>query len=608
MGDRVRQRHLSVAHHRVGDVVGMVFVICHPGIGCSERFFTAPLVVESRIGYACSSEVAVHEYGTSGIGLRRSRRIIRRHPDMPRPDAVVIAVEQSDQGIARLCSGSEADLPVPVLRRGDDCTPDTPGIGAAFPQHLGTRAVERARRDARRHAAVAHRPGVEAVRRAGLRGDIAVGRTRSREVLHPQVVRDDVTVFGRRERIGGLCREPCGCLAVPAVIETLEEKVVTNRNRAAAAVGHDEGLDILDAVTSVGYEADLLYAARTDINLAGITLELGVDAGAEPSRDISIGLSFGEQPCKLIVCIPPGKAIPRGRRSRQGAARRGAHDPKILRRADLLRGQSPSGRYAALPVFDIAVFYIGFHLVGVAVGEVIALPVTIFVPYGHGITQQVVVLRYDLREIGHLVRALALELPDLEIEIAARTDAVKLHARGIAFGNLHLSRQRDLILVSLDSDVKRPLRVYGAVTAAGVLLQIVPHRERIAAHARIDFVVAQNGYVERMVRIAPDVEIRGVVLAQIDPISQHLLAAHGTDHKIGGIRRSVVAVLVPLRGDACDCSLQVFGKIRRTRIAGSRREGNIGIIARAVVGGCGRGRAISEKGAAARDVAEAHRH
>lgn len=111
-----------------------------------------------------------------------------------------------------------------------------------------------------------------------------------------------------------------------------------------------------------------------------------------------------------------------------------------------------------------------------------------------------------------------------------------------------------------------------------------------------------------MVRIAPDVEIRGVVFAEVDPVSQHLLPAHGADHKIGGIRRGIVPVLVPLRGDACDRSLPVFGKIRRTRIAGSRREGNIGIIARAVVGGCGRRRAISEKGAAARKVAEAHRH
>ena len=179
-------------------------------------------------------------------------------------------------------------------------------------------------------------------------------------------------------------------------------------------------------------------------------------------------------------------------------------------------------------------------------GKVVALPVAVFVPYGHGITQQVVVLHYDLREIGHLVRTLALEFPDLEIEIASRTDAVKLHARGIAPGNLHLSRQRDPVFVSLDSDVKRPLRVYGAVTAAGVLLQIVPHRERIAVNARIDFVIAQNGDVERMRGVAAHVEVRRVVFSQIYRIVQHLTAPHGTQEQVGGMLRSVVAVLVLL--------------------------------------------------------------
>ena len=522
---------------------------------------------------------------------------------MPRPDAVVIAVEQSDQGIARRCSGREIDLVVHVA----DGLDNGAARRTALPDHLGGLSVEIAGFDARRRFVVAHHMRVEFVAASGLGGDVAVGGSCSREILGDIMQCIDGAVFGRRKRIGSLLGQQFGRGEVLAGVKPMEQPVLLDGDRTSAPFGNKEVRVAFDRISHTRHEGDLVRPSRADADHPHVALEFGVDAGAEPSRGISIGLSFGEQLCKLIVCIPPGKAIPRSRCCRQGATFFGAHDPKILRRADLLRGQSPGGRYAALPVLDRAVFHIGFHLVGVAVGEVVALPVAVFVLNGHRVAQQVVVLRYDLREIGHLVRALALEFPDLEIEIAARTDAVKLHALGIAPGNLHLSRQRDLILVSLDCDVKRPLRVYGAVTAAGVLGQIIPHRERIAAHARIDFVVAQNGYVERMVRIAPDVEIRGVVLAQIDPVSQHLLATHGTDHKIRGMRRGIVAVLVPLRGDACNRSLPVLGHIEGRAIVRSRIVGNILIAARAVVGSNSRRSAVAEEASFARDIVEAHR-
>ena len=46
--------------------------------------------------------------------------------------------------------------------------------------------------------------------------------------------------------------------------------------------------------------------------------------------------------------------------------------------------------------------------------------------------------------------------------------------------------------------------------------------------------------------IRPDVEIRGVVLAQINRVGQYLVAALGPDQQVRGIFGSIAGVLIPL--------------------------------------------------------------
>ena len=58
--------------------------------------------------------------------------------------------------------------------------------------------------------------------------------------------------------------------------------------------------------------------------------------------------------------------------------------------------------------------------------------------------------------------------------------------------------------------------------------------------------------------IGPDIEIRGVVTAQINVVGQHFRSPHSTDQKIRGIRGGILRVLLPLVGNRSYHALHVW--------------------------------------------------
>ena len=91
------------------------------------------------------------------------------------------------------------------------------------------------------------------------------------------------------------------------------------------------------------------------------------------------------------------------------------------------------------------------------------------------------------------------------------------------------------------------------------------HIDGIAANAGIDLAVAQDRDIEPVMRVGPDIEIRGVVSSEVNIISQYFRPAHGADQQIRGICRGIFRVLLPLVGNRSDDALHIGQQIAVAR-------------------------------------------
>ena len=77
-------------------------------------------------------------------------------------------------------------------------------------------------------------------------------------------------------------------------------------------------------------------------------------------------------------------------------------------------------------------------------------------------------------------------------------------------------------------------------------------------NACVDFVISLDANVERLYGIAPHVEVRGVVLAQIDVVGHLQPVLPGFDTHIGRTLRSVRGALLLLGRDGGNFAPTVF--------------------------------------------------
>lgn len=125
-------------------------------------------------------------------------------------------------------------------------------------------------------------------------------------------------------------------------------------------------------------------------------------------------------------------------------------------------------------------------------------------------------------------------------------------------------------------------------------------------HAGVDLIVAQNADVERMVRIGSDIEIRGVVLTEVDAVVQHAAAPQGAYQQKNGMFGGIVEVLLLLGNNSGHRALPVLRNIVDSRMAGRRIRGNFGITPDRIIRRRSRGNPLAKKPTLARHVAEAY--
>ena len=101
------------------------------------------------------------------------------------------------------------------------------------------------------------------------------------------------------------------------------------------------------------------------------------------------------------------------------------------------------------------------------------------------------------------------------------------------------------------------IRVVHAVAADIAVVEIVVHGSRICRDSGVCGVVVQQGYIESVMAVGPDVEIGRIVFAQIDRVGQHLTAPRGADKQPRCTRGRIVGILLLLVGDRGPHALKI---------------------------------------------------
>ena len=120
-------------------------------------------------------------------------------------------------------------------------------------------------------------------------------------------------------------------------------------------------------------------------------------------------------------------------------------------------------------------------------------------------------------------------------------------------------RQRCGVAIHLDEQFTH--NVVGAVPADHIAAVGVIDVKLITAHTGIHLAVAEDRDVEAVMRIGPDVEIRGIVLTQINAVGQCFCTACRPNEQVRSILGSVIGVLLPLVGNRRHDTLHIGQQI-----------------------------------------------
>ena len=228
------------------------------------------------------------------------------------------------------------------------------------------------------------------------------------------------------------------------------------------------------------------------------------------------------------------------------------------------------------------------HFVGHAVFEVVFAADAERIAQGHVVGKAGVLPGEDPRMILHAEDVGARRKGNFEVRAAAAPEVVEAHLRGIACGDGDRPAEGNRGIIVGDVDMQAGRTLVGAIAAEAALVEVVPDMQRIGKDAGVHRVVAQNRNVHPVVTVRPDVEIRGVVLSEIDRIGENPVALSGSDQQAGCIRGSVVGILLPLVGDGCHRSLLIGQQVefRGGLPARKRSYGSVRIVV-GIVGRCG---------------------
>ena len=150
------------------------------------------------------------------------------------------------------------------------------------------------------------------------------------------------------------------------------------------------------------------------------------------------------------------------------------------------------------------------------------------------------------RAVLHAEEIGAVRIIYLEIRTRFAVEVVEKYLRALARHDGERPVQRQLLVVVLHVDMQQRRPLVDAIVAKAVVIEVIPHLNRVGVDARVDLVVAQDRDAEGVVHIGPDVEVRGVVAAQVDGIEQVPAAVRGADQQVRGVLRSMLGALLSL--------------------------------------------------------------
>ena len=342
---------------------------------------------------------------------------------------------------------------------------------------------------------------------------------------------------------------------------------------------------------------DITVCRAVFIQRDGCGLKAGVEFRAGLLRTERIGRRGGEALRIAAVRIPSLEHIPRTGACRQAASLLVAqrHAPKAASRAGLAAPQGARGRDRT------AGRRLYIDNVGHPVLEVAGSADPVGIPQRNAVGKAGVRRGVNRRAVLHAEEIVAVRIVNLEIRPRFAVKVVEKGLRALARHDGERPVQRQLLVVVLHVDMQQRRPLADAIVAKAVVIEVIPHLNRIGVDARVDLVVAQDRDAEGVVHIGPDVEVRGVVAAQVDRIEQVPAAVRGADQQVRGVLRSILGTLLPLVRDRRNGALKIRKQVAGTRGRRSRerRLGTVRIVGR--IGRRGRIRSEERRRARKRD-------
>ena len=287
--------------------------------------------------------------------------------------------------------------------------------------------------------------------------------------------------------------------------------------RRRTAVAHRRSVE---RIGGIQFRRDIAVGRAPVVERPGIDREFREDRGFGRGRNVGIR-SRGRKPCLVVGCrIPSLEAVSGFGYGCQRASLFMAQDDPVVRQERRFSVIQRSGDgYRTVSVFSRRGVNIYVETVGEAVSDVERLCKSRIILDRDGIDHLRIDCRIDSRSVVHAEDIGAGLFRKHKVAAFPYGRAVQTERSGVALRDTDTSPKRQGCGTPVDLHGKHLKRIVGAISADRVFFVGVMHIDGIAANAGIDLAVAQDRDIEPVMRVGPDIEIRGVVSSEVNIIS-----------------------------------------------------------------------------------------
>lgn len=301
---------------------------------------------------------------------------------------------------------------------------------------------------------------------------------------------------------------PARCSRLPQYAGSDTRQRRRPKVRRRTAIAHRRSVERVDGIQRTG---NVAVGRAVGIQRRGCGLKHGVYMAKRSEWNVLIGLLGRKHMTVLLrTVVPAGEHCTRCRNGRERAVFHAERYGPFSRTFGF-------GFYMKRTLDPNASSAVGMDDGGIghAVRKVVVLGEAEGVGQHDAVREERIIGRVSRCVIFHFVGVLAGGIVQIEIMDGALVSVIERKAVQIARKNLQTSARRSCAVVALDVNIKITRAIQKAVTAVVVVVEIIPDTQCIGRNAGIDLAVAQDRDVEPVVDVRPDIEIRGVVTAQL---------------------------------------------------------------------------------------------